>query len=292
MRARAITVLGVSYRAIGDTERADHLYGEALKLYRKLSAPLDRADLRRRIGYLRMEQRRFEEALDELEAARDVFQSAGDEEKHGLVLMAIGHVYQEQGDTDKALMRLIKALPKLENSDRPKAKQVLMHNIAGTLAVSRNLDATTLAEAIAVVRKSRAKRGDRYGHRACTLSDAKARWVLGLLYWRIPKRRPRALELLESSREDLASLGAPLDLAVLSLNLGEMYAHKKRWSDLETIAAEALQLIQRIPGSAEAIAAYQRWRQAITVRDAEPLAELAEQCRSELSSILGTPSRT
>jgi len=142
------------------------------------------------------------------------------------------------------------------------------------------------------VRKSRAKRGEHYGHRVCTLSDAKARWVLGLLYWRIPKRRPRALELFESSREDLASLGSPLDVAVLSLNLGGMYAHKKRWSDLETIAAEALQLLQSIPGSAEVLAAYQRWREAITARDAERLAELAEQCRAKLACVSRVPGRT
>ncbi|MCP4658540.1 MAG: tetratricopeptide repeat protein [bacterium] len=292
LRARAMTVLGVSFRAIGDTERADQVYGEALKLYRKLSAPLDRADLRRRIAYLRIDQRRFDEALDELEAARDVFQAAGDEERHGLVLMVIGHVYQEQGDTDKALVRLVKALPKLEKSARAKAKQVLMHNVVGTLAASPDLDASTVDEAIELVRKSRAKRGDRYGHRVCTLSDAKARWVLGLLYWRIPKRRPRAIEVLESSREDLASLGSPLDVAVLSLNLGEMYAHKKRWRELETMAAESLQLLERIPGSAEAIAAYQRWRQAVTARDAERLVELAEPCRAKLACVSRIPGST
>jgi len=285
LRARAMTVLGNSYRAIGDTERADEVYRQALGLYRHLRAPLDRADLRRRIGYLRIDQRLFDEALDELEASRDVFQAAEAEERHGLVLMAIGHLYQEQGDTDKALVRLVKALPKLEKSDRSKAKQVLMHNIVGTLAASPNLDATTVAEAIELVRKSRAKRGDRYGHRVCTFSDAKARWVLGLLYWRISKRRPRAIELLESSREDLASLGSPLDVAVLSLNLGEMYAHKNRWTELERMASEALQLLEPISGSAEAIAAYQRWRQAIAAQEVDRLAELAEQCRVKLACV-------
>ncbi|MCP4658539.1 MAG: tetratricopeptide repeat protein [bacterium] len=292
LRARAATMLGTSYRVTGDTQRADEVYSEALKLYRDLDEPLDRADLRRRIGYLRIDQRRFDEALDELELARDVFEAAGDEERHGLVLLVIGHVYQEQGDTDTALLRLVEALPKLEKSPRIKARQVLMHNIVGTLASSPTLDAPTVAGAIEMVRKSRAKRGDRYGHRVCTLSDAKARWVLSLLYWRIPKRRPRAIEVLESSREDLASLGALLDVAVLSLNLGEMYAHKKRWRDLETMAAEALQLLERIPGSAEAIAAYQRWRQAITAQDAERLAELAEPCRAKLACVSRIPGRT
>jgi len=115
LRARAATMLGSSYRAIGDTQRADEVYREALKLYRDLDAPLDRADLRRRIAYLRMEQRRFEEALDELELARDVFEATGLEEQHGLVLMAIGHVYQEQGDADTALLRLVEALPSWKN---------------------------------------------------------------------------------------------------------------------------------------------------------------------------------
>jgi len=115
LRARAATVLGNSYRVIGDTQRADEVYGEALKLYRDLDEPLDRADLRRRIGYLRIDQRRYDDALDELELARDVFEAAGNHERHGLVLMAIGHVYQEQGDADTALLRLVEALPSWKN---------------------------------------------------------------------------------------------------------------------------------------------------------------------------------
>jgi tetratricopeptide (TPR) repeat protein len=282
LQARARTLLGSSNRGIGDREGAERAYAEAGTLYADLDAPLDRADLRRRIAYLRMEQGRFDEALVELEAARDVFQAAGDEARLGLVLMAVGHVYQVRGDQDRALVRLIQALPLVERADRPQAVRVLVLNIAGTLAAGRAPEAGAVHDAIRLVRKGRAKRGGRFGHRARTLPDAKARWVLGLLYWRLPKRRPRALELLETAREDLAALGSPYDVAAVSLDLGGMYVHKKRWQDAESMAEQTLELLERVPAAATS---YDLWRRAIIAREPRQLTDLAHRCRDELMRV-------
>jgi hypothetical protein len=78
------------------------------------------------------------------------------------------------------------------------------------------------------------------------------------------------------------ALSSPLDVAVISLDLGEKYAHKKRWHDLDAMADQTMELLEGVPGTSAAVTAYRLWRNAIRARQSRRMPELAARCRPEL----------
>ncbi len=94
-----------------------------------------------------------------------------------------------------------------------------------------------------------------------SVADAKLRWLKGLILIRFGSTQ-RAEQLLVGARHDLIELEAILDVALISLDLGELYLLEGRWGTLRMIAEEVLNL--RIePYHHEILSALLLWKHAI-----------------------------
>ncbi len=81
----------------------------------------------------------------------------------------------------------------------------------------------------------------------------------------------------------------PLYVAEITLDVAPLYARFGMWDKVRQVAAEAVRLLGDFPGSAQAVAAYGLWAQAIEAEDHEHLAKLTTACCTALGRIHSAP---
>jgi tetratricopeptide (TPR) repeat protein len=241
--APALGIQGSSWRAVGNLRRAETLYREAGKLLSALilssdrdhgqrrRAVLDQGHLDRRWAYLRMEQRRFPEALDKITSAEVVFLAANDVFHVGVSQLARGVIHIERGAAEAAIPCLSRALTCIDSHSHGEAAYAASYNLHLALADTCP-DPERLEETLRQVTEGRLSRTSRrpsrhgsmrrqlMGHRRRALPDAKARGLQGRILVMLAQHDD-ARRLLETAREDLISLGALLDAAAHAAVPGE-----------------------------------------------------------------------
>lgn len=297
--ARAHTIRGSSFRAIGDLGRAEECFSDARKLYIGLLGYrrediLDEADLYRRIAYLRMEQQRFGDALEFVHRAATIRAAAEAEHELGRALAAKGTIQATMNDP-KAIGTLCLALGKLDPEQNANAYDSTCHNLLAALCQFR--PEPELLEA-AMKELCRARLDDRSlcpgrrkahqlrpaGRRRRTMPDARARFLQGRILVLLGQHE-EARKLLETAREDFIALGMPLDAAAISIELAECYlwfSDSRRWPRIERLARESLELLRPVPDAPEVVAACQLLMQVAVVRPAHNARQALEKCRARL----------
>ncbi|MCP4655113.1 MAG: hypothetical protein GY856_06795 [bacterium] len=230
----AFAVLGSSYRAVGKLTDAEAAYSLAVLHYG--DRPLDKADLCRRISYLRMDQRRFEEAMDSVERSIFIYQTEGVLIKRdglGRALLARGQIFFEMGNPGASVRDLSAAL-----------NHISQYNSIYYYAAAHNL-ATALAHVgkpedlkVALHHLCQAKRLIRGRQNVPKL---KLLWLESIILLRFGCNR-RAERLLETARLGLIGLRIPLEAATITLELAGLYLREGRLDDLRSISAEALEM--------------------------------------------------
>lgn len=284
--ARALTIHGSSCRLLGDLVAADSSYTQALRIYETLGGTdrdlvLDEADLNRRLAYLRMQQRRPEEALRCAGWAIRIFSAAGERHALGKALSALGGVQLEMG-SPKAIATLGRALHALDLSRSHNAVLTVLYNLAYAFTIFEDPDPKQLTSVLSCLtqarlcaRSRRRPAETRYlaGFRRKTPADALIRFLQGRILVLLGQHE-EARRLLETAREDLTLLEMPFDVAAASLELAECYlwlADHERWPRIETLCREVLTLLASVPQAAEAIAAYQLLERATAGRSLRAL---------------------
>ena len=127
-------------------------------------------------------------------------------------------------------------------------------------------------------------RRDSYGRRKKTPADALWRWNLAI-FLQEDRRYQDALQVYVTARADFAELDMPLYVAEITLDVAPLYARFGMWEKVERVAAEAVQLLGDFPGSAQAVAAYALWAQAVVAEDDVDLAKLTAACHTALERL-------
>ncbi|MCP3958964.1 MAG: hypothetical protein GY719_14025 [bacterium] len=313
LHARAVTFMGCSLR-LCDPRRALAVLDRALAIYRRQGAAaapgrqmlLDEADTRRRLSLVHRDlaalghQDHRDRALDETDRAFKLCVALGDREGAARCQLARATIHIRFDEYLPGLRVLLPALPDLQGSYSIAAahnvKTALLWSRRRGIPIPKDLRRLALTRSIRLVRLAPSSRerwvdtpaSGSHGRRKKTPEDALWRWNLAI-FLEEDRRYHDALRVLLTARDDLAALGMPLYVAEIALDVAPLYARFGMWDKVRGVAAEAVRLLGDFPGSAQAVAAYGLWAQAIEAEDHEHLARLAAACGTALGQLHDAP---
>lgn len=278
---RAYTLLGGAYRVIGDHAGAERTYRMARQILdRHPIAAVERANFHRHLAGLRACQGRVTEALDLAERALAVYRTDGCVDDLAWALVVRGTVQVARGRHGDGIEDFGEALAHVNPKLNPRVYHSAIHNLAYAVTASR-MARFDLAAARRQVR--RARRCIRNHRRS--LPRAKLIWIEGLMFLKAGLYR-RGEALLRAARQSFTGLDAPYEIALVSLDLAEVYLLDRRWSEMRKLTAETYQLFQSLCADKEALRTLRYWREAVlaqTVSEAA-IATARQQLHQRLPS--------
>ncbi len=254
---RSHTVLGGAYRAAGKMTEAEDAYDEACRICD--SHPVSsttRANLYKRLCRLRSSQKRYSEALDLVDFAIKVYRER-DQEYFADSLLMKGYVLGEAGRGAEAVPFFSEAL----SLTKPKPSSSLLvkntfhsavHNLA--TAISQGGRSDDLCMALRYVNQAKKF----FARKTSSINKHKLLWVEGRLAGRLGSTRLAERRFLKAFKEFL-KLGAPVEAALVGLDLALIYHQHGQWPELETLAAEIYTRFRELSGGTEGIAALSLW---------------------------------
>ncbi len=307
--ARALAFMASSLHH-SDPDRALELMERSLGIYREYGATAmpsrqmleDEAHARRQAALAHMEvaalgrHGHLDQAFDEVDRAYKLCVALRDPEGAARCQLARATIHIRFEEVVPALRVLLPALPDLQGIDSVAAahnvKTALLWSRRRGIQIPKDLRRLALTRSIRLVRLAPSSRerwvdapaSGSHGRRKKTPEDALWRWNLAI-FLEEDRRYHDALRVYLTAREDLAALDMPLYVAEITLDVAPLYARFGMWDKVRQVAAEAVRLLADFPGSAQAVAAYGLWAQAIEAEDHERLAKLAADCCTALGGL-------
>ena len=246
-RARAWASLGNALRVLADFRQAEQAFRQAeVHLANGWLDPLDEALLLEYKASLRRAQRRFDEALQMLDAAIALYREVNEPHGHGRALMGKGLVLRYSGsDAESASACFRESLFLLDGNEEPRLLALSQANLIGCL-----LDSGRAEEAAALIPES-IKLMEQVGQRCDVLH---LRWMGGtaaVAMGQTEEAERIFLELIEDFTQDRLAY----NVALVSLELSAVYARQGRTGDVKRLASEILPIFQSCEVHREAIAA-------------------------------------
>ncbi|NJL26636.1 MAG: tetratricopeptide repeat protein [Thermoanaerobaculia bacterium] len=261
LETHALAILGGAHRALGRLAEADASYAEALRLIAdEPIAAREEANVCRRLAVLRMDQGKFDEALELVRRAVAIYRSGtGIEDRQNLAwaLLVEGTVHFENKHSSEAIRLYAEALRHADPRRGPRIYYAALHNLSFALAQGAS-HPTDLAAALNYLRLARRRlRGNRQ-----SLQRLKHRWAEGIILMKFGSTR-RAEAALQVVREGLVELQTPYEVAMVSLDLSSIYLDEGRFGELRSLAAETFALFRSLAIDREASAALVLWQEAV-----------------------------
>lgn len=282
-QVKAWIILASAYRAVSEHGAADRSYAEALKLISSgtVSPPI-KADTRRRLSYLRACQGRNEEALELATEAVESLRDLDNGRALARALIAQGYALFGLRRFGEALVCFCDALVAAGKPDKRAAEDLrlhssICHNLAVTVSVARPSDQSL---ALTYIRQARelVKGGRRFVPRYRLL------WVEGLV-WSALGYHARAETVYRIAREGFEALRMPFEIALVSLDLGAVYAEHQEWDKLIPLAAEIFKRFRILAADTKAIAALSLWADAVKAQKLTD--EITTSARQKIEARIG-----
>jgi tetratricopeptide (TPR) repeat protein len=253
LRGRAWCHLGNARRIVADLRGAVDAFQIAEQHLAEGSGDkLERGFLLRTRAQLLLDQRRLEESETLVDQALDLYRAERADHEVGMTLIAKSHVRSIRGDTEGEISYLREALPMLDLAREPRSKLVAVHNLAYALH-NRGRD----AEAIAHLIRWRFLYFE-FGDRAFLL---RLHWLEGLIARGL--ERPELAEgALQEARRGFLELSLPYEMALVSLDLAELYLETGETGKVARLATEAAVFFQSRQIHRDALAAFLLLRDA------------------------------
>jgi tetratricopeptide (TPR) repeat protein len=245
-KARAWTWLANILRVQGHFRQAEKAFQTAeLYLAGSWLDPLDEALLLELRGALRRGQRRFEEAVELLDAAIAIYREVNEPHLHGRALSIQGLALQYMGDHDAAADRFRRSLFLADGVLEPRLLVSSQYNLISCLQ-----EAGQIAEAAELIPEAK-RMMEQVGKPADLL---RLRWAEG----RIDASRgrlDRAGETLREVRQAFLDSALVFDAALVSLDLAMVYLRQRRPGETRRLVAEMIPVFQSREVHREALAA-------------------------------------
>lgn len=275
-KTRAWTHLGNAFRVLGDFRQAELAFQTAeLFFARSWLDPVDEARLLELKAALRRAQRRFDEALDLLDASIGVFREVNEPHHQGRVLMTKGLTLQYKGDVKAAIDCFRTSLLLLDSDREPRLVAMSQFNLVGCLQ-----DSGRSAEAAALIPEVR-RLAEQVGKRSDLL---RLRWTEGKVA-ASTGRPAEAEEAFLEVREELAADSLAFDTALVSLDLAALYFKEGRLDETKSLAQEVIPVFRSREVFREALAALIVFQQAaemeqLTLGLVEEIADYLKRARA------------
>ncbi len=256
----AFVVLGSAYRACGDFDASEDVYGKALK--QKNVSALLRADADRRFSYLRASQGRADEALELASNAVEALRGLTDDVliKLGQALISKGYVLaSELGRRTEAIDLFCEALALAGKPKTPAEERLhesACHNLALAIhessAFSGQQKALGYCQHARELLKGRKRSAARY----------RLLWVEALI-WSNLGSHAKAERLMRQSLEGFQVLKMPWEIALVGLDLAALHHLCGEWHKVKEVAADTYQWFRLLAADTKAIAALSLWNDAV-----------------------------
>ncbi len=203
---------------------------------------------------LRMNQRRFEEAVVLANRAIALFEKNGERYSCAEAYALRGNIRYNSGEAEAAIPDYRKALDLLEERDPPRLELLVRHNLAGNYALNGNFEAAAavLPEDVSEISTE-------------ALIEYQLVWMRGLVAHG-QGDRPRAEALFVLARENFVRLQEEDHAAAVSLDLAILYAEQGQASRVVELAAHILEVYGTMSLHREAIAVLQLLSDALDSR--------------------------
>ncbi len=232
LRARAYAHLGNARRVVGELLSAETSFREAEScLVRSQTgntwAEAEILDMK---GSLRMDQRRFEEARELFDRARDLYRQESD--PHGLakVFLKQAKLFREMEDLEQAVEWLRKTPQEIDRAQEPRLFATGMHNLL--VALSRADQFTEALELLPEVQEL-------FRKVALPLDRVRLRWTEGSIAFGLG-RLDEAEAAYREVQQEFLKHGVLYSMALVSLDLALLLSHQGRTEELKRLAAELM----------------------------------------------------
>lgn len=226
--ARAWAHVGNALRLRSDLAGAERAFHQGGVHLRDTSDPMEEANFLFLLAALRKYQRRFDEALELLGRAAELFTEVGDDRRLARTLTSLGSQHLDRGCPEEAVEPLTEALERVDAADDPRTALQIHHNLTLCLAeTGRFLEAQRLfLEGQPLYRRIE----DR-------LTRLRAHWLEGILAAGTG-REARAEELFRDVQTAYTEAEMPLDACLVALERAALYARQRRDGELKVLAEE------------------------------------------------------
>ncbi len=255
LKSRAFTILGSRLRAVARLDESDRAFMLAGGL--SWGAPsLDIADLLRRRGLLRVDQRQLDSALLLMDQSLRIHESErADEHRVGCVLLSRGLVFFHAERYREAICDFVVSTRLIDPERGLIDYYGAVHNLGAALVKSAG-SREEVSAAIEHIRKAR-----KIGYAPHTLPGLTLTWMEGLLLVKMG-RKEEAEAAYREARSGLTRLNAPYEVALLLLDLAELLCEQGRLEELVTVAAEMFPLFGAFRANREVIAGLRMFHHA------------------------------
>ncbi len=255
LKARAWAYLGNAKRVLSDFRAADHAFQVAEShLARGTGDRLEKARLLDLKASLRNYQGRTEEALALLNRVIAIYQRAQQKHHLGRALLNKGHVCFWAEDYETAIVLLRQGLALTDPQREAKLVVIAQHNLALVLhEIGRNEEALSLATR---TRARYLELGD-HATNLVRLQFLEAKIALSL------GRLEQAEGGLQEARRGFTQRGMAYDVALVSLDLAEVFTRQGRHAEVRALSEEMVPIFQSRELHREAIAALIVFQKAV-----------------------------
>ncbi|MGH7341978.1 MAG: hypothetical protein ACREKH_15920 [Candidatus Rokuibacteriota bacterium] len=272
VQAAAWAELGNARRLMVDLAGAEAALERALGLAEEAAVPQLEAECLLTLGVLRVDQRRFAQALRLYRRAKHLYEGLCDRSGVARCLFQIGKAHGDAGDPAAGLHSIWAGLRMLGPDSDPELVFLPVHNLVLLIEEAGGSRAAAgLLEAARPLYEAYAGEVD-----LARLDWLRARIQIGL------GMLDDAGFLLESLRQRFAEHDLSYDAALVSLDLATVYARQRRTFELRVLLGQAIPIFQNLGVTRETLAGIALLRQT-AVRSGRAL-ELIRQLAQELEA--------
>lgn len=279
LQARAWATLGNARRLAGDVQGADRAFGTAEgHLARGSGDPSEEARLLEYKSSLRRSERRFEEALELIEEAIELYRLLTERHLTGRALVRRGVILGFLDQLPESITSLQEGLALLDAAAEPRIDLYGRHNLFCFL-----LEAGRLLEAQAMLAETRRL------HREVgePLNLLRLHWLEGRLAAALEQTED-AEEMLTDTRDGFLEAGLGLSAALVSLELAALYVRQDDMDGLRRVGDAMFPIFQERDVPRETIAELILFQQA--AQRGEVTLELIDQVTASVRGGLVRPA--
>lgn len=282
LQSEAWAVLGSAFRTVGDLPRSENALGIAIAFLDQLPndavLPEHWARLTQRACYLRLSQRRFDEALELNRDVVRIYDEQGDEGSVQSAFVDRALILARSGSPETAIPVLERCLEKMDLERDPRGYLAAVHNMAYyRLQVAVTAD----EEQNALLWLERARRCHHRSPEPLGLLQLQA--MAALTAYRMG-RREQAIESLWQVYRGFGEIQALSEQILTLLHLAACAADRGRRSEVTRIAGLLFPLLNKAGLSESARAALLRFMNAARSRSVTP--ELVTRVTHELQQAM------